>query len=296
MKIMVAGITGYIGGTVARALKANGYYVRGLARNPAKVKIPEQADEVFKGEATQAGTLKGLCDGMDAAFSSIGVHDLSQRKPSIWDVDYAANINIVNEAKRAGVKHFVFVSTAGGPAMAKSCGIAEAREKVAQAVVDSGMAYTIYRPTGFFNDMAYVFNGVAKKHKANIYGNPDVKMNPLNGLDFGDEIAKNLGDPRYRNAYRQIGGPDIFTRRQITRMAFQSLDLPELISYKPIWQFQLLTNLMRPFNYNLFALFRFMCFAFTTPDMTGEPVGHRHLRDYFDELAAKVIAGEPAGH
>ena len=54
MKIMVAGITGYIGGTVARALKANGYYVRGLARDPAKLKVPEQADEVFKGEATRA--------------------------------------------------------------------------------------------------------------------------------------------------------------------------------------------------------------------------------------------------
>jgi hypothetical protein len=158
------------------------------------------------------------------------------------------------------------------------------------------MGYTIYRPTGFFNDMGYVFNGVAKKHKASIYGDPDVKMNPLNGLDFGDEIAKNLGDPKYHNVFRQIGGPDIFTRRQITRMAFEVLGLQESISYRPIWQFRLLTNLMRPFNYNLFALFRFMCYAFTTPDMTGEPVGHRRLRTYFEELADRAREGKLATH
>jgi len=287
MRVMVAGITGYIGGSVARALRAGGHWIRGLARDPAKLKIPEQADEVFRGEATRADTLNGLCDGIDVAFSSIGVHDLSQRKPGIWEVDYAANMNIVNEARRAGVKHFIFVSTAGGPEMAKTCPIAEAREKVARAVAESGMSFTIYRPTGFFNDMAYVFNSVARKHRATIYGNPEVKMNPLHGLDFGEEIARNLNDPRFRNVFRQVGGPDIMTRRQVTEMAFDVLKLPHKISYRPIWQFRLLTDIMRPFNYNLFSLFRFMCFAFTTPDMTGEPIGHRHLRDYFEELASQ---------
>ena len=42
---------------------------------------------------------------------------------------------------------------------------------------------------------------------------------------------------------------------------------------------------IKPFNYNLFALFRFLVFSFVTPDMTGEPIGHRRLKDYFDELA-----------
>jgi hypothetical protein len=121
-------------------------------------------------------------------------------------------------------------------------------------------------------------------------------MNPLNGLDFGDEIAKNINDPKYKNVYRQIGGPDIVTRRQITEMAFDTLGLPRKISIKPIWQFRMLTNAMRPFNYNLYSLFSFMCFAFTTPDMTGEPVGHRHLKEYFQELSAKTKAGTPTGH
>jgi uncharacterized protein YbjT (DUF2867 family) len=286
-KIMVAGATGYIGGNVMRVLKAKGYRVRALSRSASKLRVPDDADEVFIGQATEPATIKGLCDGADAAFSSIGVHNIRQRKPSIWEVDYQANINILEEAKRAGVKHFIFVSTLRGPEMAESSPIAAARERVAEAVMKSGMNYTIYRPTGYFNDMAYVFEGVARKHKANLYGNPAVIMNPLHGLDFGDEVARGLEDPKCLNVVRSVGGPEVVTRRQCTEMCFEVLGLPKKISYKPIWQFKMVTNLIRPFNHNLFSVFRFLVFAFTTPDMTGEPIGSRKLRDYFEELAKK---------
>ena len=287
IKVMVAGVTGYIGGSVARALRERGFWVRGLTRNPDRLKAPVDVDDVFVGQATQPETLHGLCGGIDVAFSSIGIHEFV-RKPSIWDVDYQANLNIVREAQRAGVKHFIFVSVVHGPEMARVSPIAKAREKVAKTIIDSGMNYTIYRPTGFFNDMGYLFNGIAKKGVARVYGDPEVRINPLHGLDLGDEVARAIGDPRSINTIRAVGGPEVFTRREMAEMAFESLSLPPKIQVWPAWIMTLMAYAVRPCNYNLFSLFRFLVFSFVTPDMTGEPIGHRRLKDYFDELAKEV--------
>lgn len=286
-KVMVAGATGYIGGSVARALKDKGFWVRGLTRSPERLKAPTDVDDVFIGQATCPQTLNGLCDGIDVAFSSIGIHEFV-RKPSIWDVDYQANLNIVDEAKRAGVKHFVFVSVVHGPEMARVSPIAEAREKVAKAIIDSGMSYTIYRPTGFFNDMGHLFQGIAKKRVARLYGDPEVRINPLHGLDFGEEVARAIDNPKFINTIRAVGGPETLKRQDMAEMAFESLGMPSKIQVRPAWMMTLLAYAVKPFNYNLFALFRFLVFSFVTPDMTGEPIGYRKLKDYFDGLAKEA--------
>jgi uncharacterized protein YbjT (DUF2867 family) len=284
---MVAGATGYIGGSVAKALKDAGFWVRGLTRSSERLKTLTDVDDVFIGQATRPETLNGLCDGIDVAFSSIGIHEFV-KKPSIWEVDYQGNLNIVAEAKKAGVKHFIFVSVVHGPEMARVSPIAEAREKVVKAIIDSGMSYTIYRPTGFFNDIGYLFQGIVKKRVARLYGNPEVRINPLHGLDFGEEVAKAIDNPEFINTMRAVGGPEIFRRRDMAELAFESLGIPSKIQVRPAWIMTLLAYAIRPFNYNLFALFRFLVFSFVTADMTGELIGYRKLKDFFDDLAREI--------
>jgi uncharacterized protein YbjT (DUF2867 family) len=150
------------------------------------------------------------------------------------------------------------------------------------------MSYTIYRPTGFYNDMGYLFQGIARKGIARMYGDPEVRINPLHGLDFGEEVARAIDDPASVNTIKPVGGSQVFSRREMAEMAFESLGLPSRIQVRPAWIMTLIAYAIRPFNYNLFALFRFLVFSFVTPDMTGEPVGHRQLKDYFDELAEKT--------
>ena len=148
-KVLVCGGTGYIGGLVIEGLKEKGYWIRALSREQSKEKLAaKKCDDVFVGEATKKETLKGMSDGVDTVFSSIGFHS-SAKKPTLWDLDYQANINVFEEAKRAGVKHCIFISTMGGPAMARQSDLALAREKVVDWLKASGMDYTVFRPTGY---------------------------------------------------------------------------------------------------------------------------------------------------
>jgi uncharacterized protein YbjT (DUF2867 family) len=286
-KVLVAGATGYIGGNVMQVLYDQGFWVRGLARDRKKLE-GKSCDDVFVGQATQRETLRGLCDGgIDVVFSSLGFHT-GGRRPTVWEIDYQTNMDILEEAKSAGVKHFIFITGVRAEEMSKYSPVADARERVARAVIDSGMRYTIFRPTGYFNDIGYIFESAAKNGVVNLYGLPEMRINPLHALDFGEEVTRAIVDPSLWNVEKNIGGPEVFTRQQIAEMAFHALGRSANIQVKPLWQFSILTQIMRLFNYNTYALFRFLEFTWRNEDMTGDLCGHHKLGDYFNELAAQI--------
>ena len=68
-RVLVAGATGYLGGFVARELKARGHVVRALARSATKL----GGLEVVEAQVTRPDTLGSVCDGVDVVFSSIGM-------------------------------------------------------------------------------------------------------------------------------------------------------------------------------------------------------------------------------
>lgn len=284
-KVIIAGATGYIGGNVMKILHEQGFWVRGLARDRKKLE-GKPCDDIFVGQATQKETLRGLCDGgIDVVFSSLGFHS-GGRKPTVWEIDYQGNLDILEEAKRAGVKHFIFITGVNAEEMSKYSPVADARERVAKAIKDSGLRYTIFRPTGYFNDVGYIFERAAASGEVNLYGLPNMRINPLHALDFGEEVARAINDPAYWNIEKNVGGPEILTRMQIAELAFKALGIPPKINVKPLWQFSMLVQASRLFNYNQYALFRFLEYSWRTENMTGDRIGHRRLGDYFDELAA----------
>ncbi len=290
-RVMVAGATGYIGGGVLQVLHQQGFWVRVLCRDKCRLVNPNWCNDIFVGHATQPETLKGLCEGIDVVFSSIGIRSF-KRKPSIWEVDYQANLNILETAKQAGVKHFIFVSVVRGAQMARFSPIAAAREKVAQAVIQSGMDYTIFAPTGFFNDMAELFNAAQHKGVIRLFGDGSGKINPLSALDFGEEVVKAILSPELRNKVKTVGGCETFTHRQIAELAFQVLGKEPCIKTIPPWRIWLIAELLKPFKYNAYSLFKFFEFIARTPDATGEVIGHRHLEVFFNNLAQGLSLAE----
>jgi uncharacterized protein YbjT (DUF2867 family) len=104
-KVLVAGATGYLGRYLIRELKDEGYKVTALARNPKKLDdLRDAIDEIHEVEVTQAETLKNICDGIDVVISSIGI---TRQKDDMtyMDVDYQANVNVLQEAIGSRVKN-----------------------------------------------------------------------------------------------------------------------------------------------------------------------------------------------
>jgi nucleoside-diphosphate-sugar epimerase len=67
--ILVTGATGFVGGHIVRALKAQGFRVRVLVRSRARLdKISGFYDEVVEGDLSEERTLLGCCDGVHAVI------------------------------------------------------------------------------------------------------------------------------------------------------------------------------------------------------------------------------------
>ena len=110
--VLVTGATGYIGGRLVPELLAAGHTVRCLARNPAKIGDEEWADrvEVVRGDVTDAASLEGAMDGVDAAYYLVhsmgGGTDFSAR-------DREAAATFRDAAGRASIERIVYLGGLG---------------------------------------------------------------------------------------------------------------------------------------------------------------------------------------
>ena len=209
-KFLVTGATGYLGRYVIKELKKQGYWIRALARNAAKLEsLSEYIDEKFIGEVTNSKSLQGICKDVDIVFSSIGI---TKQKDNLayMDVDYQGNMNLLEESIKEGISKFIYVSVFNAEKMKNLKGI-QAKIRFEEKLKKSGLDYSIIYPNGFFLDMLEYLK-MAKKGKGYVFGSGEYRINPIHGEDLA-EVCVNAatGDEKEIN----VGGPDILTHNEI---------------------------------------------------------------------------------
>lgn len=286
-RVLVAGATGYLGRFVAKEFKLRGYWVRVLAREKSVKKLSEVGpflqpaidklvDDVFIGEVTDKNTLNGLFDNIDIAFSSVGI-TRQRDKLSFMDVDYRGNKNLLDLALRSGVKKFIFVSAFNAHLF--DVDIAKAREKFVEELKNSGIDYSVIRPTGFYSD-ATEFLDMALKGRVFLIGRGENRINPIHGAD----LAKVCVDAVEGNQTEiPVGGPDVFTYRGIAELAFSVLGKEPRITSIPVSLIKGAVELLRLFNKHYYTLAKFFLIAMQN-DFVAPVSGTHHLRDYYLEI------------
>ena len=283
--VLVAGATGYIGRHIVEALHDAGYRVRALVRNEAKLEpVAHACDEVVLGEATDRDSLKGICEGVDVVVSALGLRTL-RRHPSADDVDLRANQNILECAQAARVKHFVFVGVLAGEEMMSEVPILRPRERFIDELRQSGLNWSVIRPTGAFNDGAEIFR-IAQRGWAFMLDDGRHRINLIHPADIADVTVRAISDTQLHDTEFGIGGPDTYSHRELTDLAAEVLGKRLRPIHLPGWTVDAVAAVLRPFNRNAAGFMRFFRHTLSR-DMVGEPVGNHHLGDFYRELAAK---------
>ncbi len=276
---LVAGATGYLGGYVVRELKSLDFTTRVLVRNPDKLNtMGIRADEVLQAEVTDKSTLIGCFDGVDTVISSVGI---TRQKDglSYMDVDYQANMNLLEEAKASGVRKFIYVSVLNGDNL-RHLKICEAKERFVDELKKSGLEYCVIRPTGFFSDMSDFYQ-MAKKGRIYLFGNGMLKANPIHGKDLAQVCVSAIN-----NNIKEIpaGGPQILTQNEIAVLAFEALRKPVKISHLPDWIRKISLQLARVFmSKAAYGPVEFFLNVMAM-DMSAPEYGTHTLKEHFMEL------------
>jgi len=277
--VLLAGITGYLGGYIAKALQKKAYYVRAIARNPERLKQKNiEPNETVEAEVTQPDSIEGCCKNIDVVVSTVGI---TRQKDGLtyMDVDYQANTNLLREAQKSRVKKFIYVSVLNGENL-RHLKICAAKEMFVEQLKKSGMDYCIIRPNGFFSDMTEFYT-MAKKGRVYLFGNGELKANPIHGADLAevcvDGIEKSAQEIR-------VGGPETLTHNEIATTAFEALGIQSKITHIPDWVRVAILKMVRIFTSSrVYGPVEFFLTVMAM-DMIAPEYGKYTLKKYFTRL------------
>jgi len=281
-KILLAGATGYLGQFIAHKLQKNDYHTTILVRNKNKVPANLEKVKTMVVEVTKPDMLIGTMEDIEVVISTVGI---TKQKDGLtyMDVDYQANLNLLQEAKKAGVKKFIYVSAFNADKLTH-LKICYAKERFVEELKKSGLDYCIIRPNGFFSDMTE-FLKMAKKGKAELFGDGNYRMNPIHGADLAEVCVKAI---HAEEKTIEVGGPEILTHNEIVELAFSTLNKKVKVSYMPEWMRKTILWFARSFSSS--KKYGPMEFLFTVlaMDMLAPKYGTHSLAAYFKELKNKI--------
>lgn len=120
MTTLVTGATGFIGGNLARALWARGEDVRALVRPSAiDLAIRETGVAQVTGDLLDSESVRRAAAGCETVYHCAAIYSFWSRRPrEMYRSNVVGTVNLLDAARRAGVRRVVFtssVSTIGIP-------------------------------------------------------------------------------------------------------------------------------------------------------------------------------------
>ena len=215
-RVFVLGATGTIGRATVCALINQGHDVVCFIRQRASAGgslLPEQTTKLFEGASIRYGDVSNPASLKDQGFKDehfdVLVSCLASRTGApkdAWAIDYQAHISLLEAAKLAGVNHFVLLSAicVQKPLLA----FQHAKLAFEKALIESGMTYSIVRPTAFFKSLSGQLERVKKGKPFLLFGDGTLtSCKPISDSDLGDYIAGCIHDQTCHNRILPIGGP-----------------------------------------------------------------------------------------
>jgi uncharacterized protein YbjT (DUF2867 family) len=212
--ILVAGSTGMVGSGICQSLSAKGLPFKALVRetsDPAKAaNLKALGAQLVKGDLRDPASLKAACQGVDVVIETVSAMPFSYSpgQNDLQHVDLEGSIALMDAARAAGVKHYIYTSFSGS--LEADFPLCKAKRAVEKHLQFSGMVYTILRPSCFMEVWLSPAVGFdAPNGKVTVYGGGD---QPVSWIAIADVIAfalESLSNPAARNAVIEMGGPEM---------------------------------------------------------------------------------------
>jgi len=247
--VLLAGASGYIGRAVAAELVERGWRVIALLRRDSA----QQADPALVGceritaEVTDADSLAAATANLQADAVVSCIASRNGEPADAWQVDFDANRNLLRAAQRLGAAQFVLLSAicVQKPALA----FQYAKLAFEKELADSGIGYSIVRPTAFFKSLSGQVDRVRSGKPFLVFGNGRLTAcKPISERDLADFIADCLEDASRLNRILPIGGPGpALTPREQGDLLFELTGRPTRFREVPVGIFRVAGALLAPF-------------------------------------------------
>jgi divinyl chlorophyllide a 8-vinyl-reductase len=230
--VLLFGATGTIGRAVLRALLRRGHHVTAFVRSkPIETPYAEvRVGSSFEPEALDSNAFQGA--PFDVVISCMASR--SGVPEDAWEVDCRAHLNILDSAQKAGVGHFIQLSSicVQRPLLA----FQQAKLTFDNALIASGMRYSIIRPTAYFKSLSGQVERVRAGKPFLLFGDGNLTAcKPISDDDLADYIVDCIDNEAQHNRILPIGGPgEAITPRQQGDMLFELFGKPSRFRHIPL--------------------------------------------------------------
>lgn len=259
--ITVFGGSGFIGRHLVRRLAADGWTVRVAVRDPegamyltplgAMGQIVPIASDVCRPELVRAAV-----HGAEAVVNLVGIlYQRGRRSFQAVHVDGARNV--AEAAKAEGVERLVHISALGADKASDSA-YARSKAEGEQAVQAAFPEATILRPSvvfgpedGFFNRFAQMVRlspvvpvvtkdafrtqKVGGRWELDMFGGGGPKFQPVYVGDVAEAIMVVLRNAAHAGHTYELGGPAVYSMREVMELVAKSTDRHPLLVPLPTW-------------------------------------------------------------
>lgn len=285
-RVLIAGASGSVGFHALRMASEKGFWTRTLSRRRWQAaKVSLFSDDLWMRDATHPDAIRGICNGMDVVLSCMGGSPCMQGEDrrSFAKVDFGANLNLLEEARRAEVGRFVYLSVFA-QSRSESTAYVRAHRRFEKALRGSGLPFTIVRITQTYSHFDNMVE-MARSGSMPLIGRGDARTNPIHPEDAARICIEHLfSGPEVIEA----GGPEVLTRREIAERIFQHIGEEPSLYRVPGFILSLTGNLTRPFNPHKANLLEFLP-AVSRTDVVAPDVGSLRLADYLWERSGQSL-------
>lgn len=199
--ILITGASGNVGSEVLKQAAAARLELRSAYQSAEKANGAPRGVETVILDYQKPETIRHALRGIDTVFL---VGPPTANLPEL-------EANVIDEAKRAGVRHLVKLSALGG----KQAIFPSLHRQSEEKIEASGIPYTFLRPNGFMQNFV-TYNAGTIKSQNTVYGcQEDGAVSHIDIRDVAAAIMAVLSGKGHQGRAYALTGPEALTQKQV---------------------------------------------------------------------------------
>ncbi len=214
-EVLVTGGTGFLGRHVCRALIERGYLPRLLVRIGSEGRIPDdvrRACRVTPGDIAVRESVENAAQSTEAIVHLAGIiREFPDKGVTFERIHVEGTRNALHAANAWGIRRFIHLSALGASA-GDPARYFDSKGKAEELVRDSGLDWTVFRPSGIFGPGDSFFTELARAVRVAPFfpvpGDGTFLLQPVFVGDVVRGIVDSLTRPGMVGRSFDLGGPE----------------------------------------------------------------------------------------
>jgi NADH dehydrogenase len=236
--VFLTGGTGFVGGHIARRLRARGFGVRALVREPARAReLEELGAELVRGDVTDASKLSyDMMRGCAAVIHLVGIIREKPPEATFEAVHVRGTDNVVGAARGAGAGKLVFMSALD--ARPGGSDYHRTKHEAEEIVRGSSIPHVIFRPSiivGAGADFLRLLKTALRLTPIMpIVGDGNYRLQPVYVGDVAEAFVQAVERDDIRDRHFELGGPHKLTFNRIIDIVCEEEDVRRRRVHVPV--------------------------------------------------------------